>query len=83
MIKILSERGIEIQEKEYLCLIDYTKVFEKIFYEKLIEMLLPGNALDLHINDIQIIHNLYWEQTFCMRIDKEWNKYTNIERVVC
>lgn len=40
-------------------LIDYTKVFDKIFQEELIEMLLPGNALDLHINDIQIIRNLY------------------------
>lgn len=57
---MLSERAVESQKCTYLFLIDDRKAFDKERHEKLREV--SGN-LDLHGKDIEIIHNVYSEQT--------------------
>ena len=52
----------------YLCFIDYAEAFDKVQHEDLLKLL---NSLDLDGKDVRLIRNLYWEQTACMRIDKE------------
>ncbi|KAG1708451.1 DNA polymerase zeta catalytic subunit [Nymphon striatum] len=39
VLRMLSERAIEHQNRLYLCFIDYTKAFDKVQHEKLIVML--------------------------------------------
>ena len=68
MIRMLSERAIEMQKDLHLCFIDYTKAFDKVQHEELLGML---GKLDIHGKDLRIVRNLYWEQTACMRIDND------------
>ena len=79
MIRMLSERAIEMQKDLHLCFIDYTKAFDKVQHEELLGML---GKLDIHGKDLRIVRNLYWEQTACMRIDNDLSEYTRIERGV-
>ena len=46
-------------------LIDYIKAFDKVRHEELFRMLA---ALDIDGKDLQVIRNLYWEQTAAIRI---------------
>lgn len=32
------------------------------------ELLEISEKIDLHRKDIRVIHNFYWEQTFCLKI---------------
>ena len=66
-----------MQKNLYMCFIDYTKAFDKMQHEELIKML---QALDLDSKDSQLIRNLYWEQTACIRIRNELSDHTKIER---
>ena len=79
MVRMISERAIEMQKNLYLCFIDYTKAFDKVQHEELFKLL---QALDLDGKDIQLIRNLYWEQTACIKIGYELSDYTKIERGV-
>ncbi len=79
MIRMLSERAIEMQKDLYMCFIDYTKAFDKVRHEEILKML---ESLDLDGKDVRLIRNLYWEQTACMRIDGDLSKYIKIFRGV-
>ena len=79
MLRMLSERAIEMQKEVYVCFIDYTKAFDKVRHEDLMDIL---QDLDLDGKDIRLIRNLYWEQTACMRIDNEFGDSTQIKRGV-
>ncbi|XP_069993113.1 uncharacterized protein [Penaeus vannamei] len=68
MIRMLSERAIEMQKDLYVCFIDYTKAFDKVQHAELLKML---ETLDLDGKDIRLIRNLYWEQTACMRVENQ------------
>ncbi len=76
---MLSERGIENQKDVYMCFIDYTKAFDKVKHEELLNTLMN---LDINRKDIRIIQNVYWDQTACIRIDNELSNYIKIERGV-
>ena len=60
MVHMLSERAIEMQKDVYMCFIDYTKAFDKVKHEELLQIL---QCLDLDGKDLRLIRNLYWEQT--------------------
>ena len=65
LLRMISERAIEMQKDLYICFIDYTKAFEKVQHKE------PFNSLqnlDLYRKDLRIIRNLYWEQTACMHV---------------
>jgi len=79
MVRMLSERAIEMQNYLYMCFIDYTKAFDKVQHAELLKML---ETLDLDGKDIRLIRNLYWGQTACLRSGNELSEYTKIERGV-
>ncbi|XP_042870688.1 uncharacterized protein LOC122252328 [Penaeus japonicus] len=79
MVRMLSERAIEMQKDLFMCFIDYTKAFDKVQHEELLRLL---QGLDLDGKDIRLIRNLYWEQKACMRVDNNTSKYTPICRGV-
>lgn len=56
MVRMLSERAIEMKKGIYMRFIDYTKVFDKVKYEGLLKML---ECLDLDGKDLRLIRNLY------------------------
>jgi hypothetical protein len=56
IIRTLFERTIEVKINQYLCFIDYTKVFDKVRHKKLIDIL---NSINIDGKDIRLIRNLY------------------------
>ena len=79
VLKIMTERAIEMQKDVYICFIDYSKAFDKIRHTQMFEDL---NKLDLHEKDLRLLTSLYWNQSACIRVDGELSKYTDIERGV-
>lgn len=79
MLRMLSERAIGMQREVYVCFIDYTKAFDKVRHEDLMDIL---QDLDIDGKDIRLIRNLYWEQTACMRVDNQYSDSTQIKRGV-
>ena len=79
MVRILSERAIEMQRDLYIRFIDYTKAFDKVQHEELLKLL---QSLDLDGKDTRLIRNLYWDQTACMRVENELSEFTQIQRGV-
>ena len=79
ILRMLSERAIEMQKDLYVCFIDYTKAFDKVQHEELFKLL---HGLDLDGKDLRVLRNLYWEQTACMRVGNDMSSYTNIRRGV-
>ena len=59
--------------------IDYSKAFDKIHHDKLMESLLKINVDG---KNIRLISNLYWEQMAAIRINNENTEYTKIKRGV-
>ena len=79
MITLLSEKVMEEQKDLYICFLDYTKAFNRIKHEKIIELL---QRLDTNGKDIQLTRNRYWEQQACIRIGNLMSGCTNIKRGV-
>ena len=79
VLRMLSERAIEMQKDLYICFIDFTKAFDKLQHKNLFNLL---EGLNLDGKDLRFLRNLYWEQTACIRVGKDTSQYTNIKRGV-
>ena len=60
MLRTIIERFIEVQQDLYLCFIDFSKAFDTVKHEKLIQML---QDINIDGKDLQLIKNMYWQQT--------------------
>ena len=54
ILRIMTERAIEMQKALDVCFIDYVKAFDKVWHEPLIDMLL---ALDIDGQEVELIKN--------------------------
>ena len=79
VLRMLAERALKVPKDMNLCFIDYSKAFDKVRHEELFRML---EAIDIDGKDLQIVRNLYWEQTATIRIGGETGKWTSVERSV-
>jgi hypothetical protein len=79
VLRMITERAVEMQKDVFMCFIDYSKAFDKVKHVELFEDL---SKLDLHGKDLQLLQNLYWKQTACMRVDGECSEYASIKRGV-
>ena len=79
MLRAIIERALEVQKDLYLCFIDYTKAFDRVQHDNIINIL-----ENLHIDgkDLRIIKNMYWEQTAAIRIENEVSEFIKIKRGV-
>ena len=59
MLRMISERYIEMKKDIYICFIDYVKAFDKVKHEVLFQQL---EQLDINGKDLELLKNLYWEQ---------------------
>ncbi|XP_037779155.1 uncharacterized protein LOC119575579 [Penaeus monodon] len=57
MMRMSSERAVEMQKDMYMCFVDYTKAFDKVQHEELLQTL---QRLDMDGKDIRLLRNLYW-----------------------
>ena len=79
MVRMISERAIEMQKDVYMCFIDYTKAFDNVKHDELFKLL---STLDINGKDLRLIRNLYWEQTACMRVGNDKSEYVKIQKGV-
>ena len=56
VVRIITERAVEMQKEVYICFIDYTNAFDKVKRKDLFEDL---SKLDLHGKDLRLLTSLY------------------------
>ena len=79
ILRTVIERALEIQKDVYLCFIDYTKAFDRVRHDEIIKEL---TKLKIDGKDLNIIKNIYWEQTVAMREEGEISAFQKIKRGV-
>ncbi|GFS16279.1 RNA-directed DNA polymerase from mobile element jockey-like [Elysia marginata] len=78
-LKNLTEKFLETKRNIYTCFIDYSKVFDTVGHDKLIDIL---NKTDIDQNDLELIAKLYWNQKTGIRVNSEISTTVNIKRSV-
>jgi hypothetical protein len=78
-MRLMIEKYLEVKKNVYVCFIDYTKAFDTVNHEKLIKCL---KEINLDGTDIQLITNLYWDQTANIRCNGETTDQIPIQRGV-
>lgn len=76
---ILVQRCQDVNKDVYACYIDYSKAFDNVRHEKLINIL---TGMDIDYRDIRIVSNLYWGQTAKIKIENELSEDINIRKGV-
>ena len=79
ILRAIIERSLEVGQDLYFCFIDYTKAFDTVKHEEIMNML---QDINVDGKDLRIIRNLYWQQTAAIRIQSEINEYQTIKRGV-
>ena len=79
VLRRLAERSIEKQKDVYVCFIDYSKAFDTVKHEPLINLL---QSLDIDEHDIKLLSNLYWNQQAVVRHNGELSDPMNIKQGV-
>ena len=77
--RMIAERAIEMQKDLFKCFVDYTKAFDCLEHEELIEEL---DDIGLDTKDIRLIRNLYWDQKAAVKIDNQLSNWIQINRGV-
>ena len=79
VLKRLVERSVEKQKDVYTCFIDYSKAFDTVKHDSLVELL---QSLDVDHADTRLLTNLYWTQTAAVRCDKDLSEWMSIKQGV-
>jgi hypothetical protein len=66
MLRIISERTLEIDEELCVCFIDWEKAFDRVNWSKLMQIL-KGTCIDWR--ERRLISNLYMAQTVKVRLN--------------
>ena len=79
VLKRLVERSVEKQKDVYTCFIDYSKAFDTVKHDSVVELL---QSLDVVDADTLLLTNLYWTQTAAVRCDKDLSEWMSIKQGV-
>ena len=79
VLRMLSERAIQMQQTMYLCFVDWKKAFDSVDHEKLLQLL---NKIGIDGKDIRLIQVLYYEQTANVKIGNDVTGDTQIKKRV-
>jgi len=79
VLRMMTERAIEMRKDVFVCYIDYAKAFDRVRHEQLFEILEP---LDLDGQDLTVIKNLYWDQQAAVRLNGIVTEYIEIQQGV-
>ena len=79
VLRRLVERMIKKQKDVYVCFIDYSKAFDTVNHEPLIELL---QSLDIDPQDVKLLANLYWNQQAVVRHTGEISESISIKQRV-
>ena len=68
LLRMISERAVEMQRDVFLCFIDYQKAFDTVRHGEMLRMLA---RLGVDDRDIRVIRNLYYQQKAAVRVGDE------------
>ena len=68
VLKRLVERYVEKQKDVYTCFINYSKAFDTVTHDSLVELL---QSLNVDDTDTRLLTNLFWTQTAAVGCDKD------------
>ena len=76
VLRRMSERAIDKQKDINACFIDYSKTFDTVTHEPLIDLL---KAIDVGSHDVHLLANLYWKQKAAVRHNGEISEWMSIK----
>jgi retron-type reverse transcriptase len=79
MLRIISERTLEIDEKLNVCFIDWQKAFDRVNWTKLMQIL---KETGIDWRERRLISNLYMAQSVKVRLNREETRSVKIGRGV-
>ena len=79
IMRMITERAVEVQKNVFMCFIDYEKAFDKVRHSDLIDIL---QNINIDGKDIRLITNLYWNQQAAVNIDDNLTPWIEIKRGV-
>lgn len=65
-VQVLFQRCRDVSCDVFACLIDYQKAFDRVQHDKMVDIL---KRIGMNPKDLNIIKNLYWNQTAVLRVD--------------
>ena len=74
---IIAQKHLEVDKDLFTCFIDYSKAFDKVHHEQLIQCL---EKIGVDGKDIRVIANLYCHQKAAIRIQNQLSPFTPIQR---
>ena len=77
VLRRLVERSVEKQRDVYICFIDYSKAFDTVKHESLVELL---QSLDVDKSETRLLTNLYWKQTAAVRCGDDISEWLDIKQ---
>lgn len=78
-VQVLFQRCRDVNCNVFACLIDYRKAFDRVQHNKLVNIL---RNIGISKKDLNIIINLYWNQTAVLRVDEDQTDEVKILRGV-
>ena len=75
ILRMLSERCIEMQKDLYVCFIDYEKAFDNVRHSELFESL---EKLGLDGKDLRLFSEIYWNQSATVRVNGKIGNWIKI-----
>ena len=78
-LRNLTEKYIEMKKDIFACFIDYSKAFDTVGHDRLIDIL---KVTEVDENDTALIASLYWNQSTRIRLGSEISPPLNIKRGV-
>ena len=79
VLRRLVERSVEKQRDVYTCFSDYSKVFDTVNHESLVELL---QSLDVDKSETRLLTILYWKQTAAVRCGDYISEWLDIKQGV-
>ena len=79
MLRIISERTLEIDEELCVCFIDWQKAFDRVNWTKLMQIL-KGTGIDRR--ERMLVSNLYMAQNVKVRLNRGETRSVKIGRGV-
>lgn len=64
VLRVLSERAIEVQSPLFICFVDYKKAFDRVKHKAILQQL---ESIGIDDKDLRLIQNLYYSQTATIR----------------
>jgi retron-type reverse transcriptase len=77
MLRIISERTLEIDEELRVCFIDWQKVFDRVSWTKLMQIL---KEIGIDWRERRLLSNLYMAQRVKVRLNREETRSVKIGR---